>query len=606
MLNIVKKLFLACVCTFAAQAISAEIETPVIKAKHLTMHEEPLYEEGFTHFNYANPDAPKGGGITLCAIGTYDNFHRFALRGSCADGYKYTYDTLMTSSDDEAGVLYPLIASEAEYAEDYSFIILTINPNAKDSEGQAVTAEDAAFSFNIIFEKGVPQFRAYFSDVKASVLPGNRVRFDLAGGDKEKMMSLAQLEVFPKRYWEQHDFSEPLVTPPLGTGPYRIKDYKMGQYVILERVKNYWAADLPVNKGRYNFDTIRYDYYRDSNMAFEAFKAGEYDFREENSASNWAIGYKGKIFESGAIIRSEPPDERPARTRGLVFNIQRPIFSDIRIRRALSYFFDFEWVNRHLFYDQYNRTRSFFQNTKYAAEGLPSEGELAVLEPVRGLVPAEVFTREYQPPLGSGDGYIRPQAREALRILKEAGWELKGGRLLNKTGEQFRFEFLIYDSTLERFLIPFRNNLERYGIIMNIRAVDQSQYINRLRSRDFDMLESAFPLFPYPSSDLLIGWNSRYIDSTWNTPGVSDPAVDYLTDYIAALQSVGAGDGGDDLLTAAGRALDRVLTWNSYIIPEWYLDHYRLAYVNKFAMPSVRPKYDIGLDCWWVIPKKAP
>jgi microcin C transport system substrate-binding protein len=577
----------------AAQIVLAE-SAPVgtVKAKYITLRGEPLYKQGFTHFAYANPDAPKGGSITLHTTGTYDNFHRYALRGSCAVGYQYFYDTLMTGSDDEADVLYPLIASEVEYADDYSFIILTINPEARDNEGVPITAEDAAFSFNIIFEKGVPQFRSFYSDVKVSVLDGNRVRFDLDPGDKEKMMTIAQFNVFPKRFWERHDFSEPLTIPPLGTGAYRVKDYKMGQYVVLERVKDYWAADLPVNKGRYNFDTIRYDYYRDSNVAFEAFKAGEYDFREENSASNWATGYTGRM--DSAIIRSEPPDERPAKASGLTFNIQRPIFSDIRVRRAFSYFFDYEWINAALFYGQYKRLRSFFQNTKYEARGLPSPEELKILEPVRGLVPPEVFTREYAPPVTDGSGYIRPEAREALRLLGEAGWELKGGRLLNAAGEQFSFEFMIYDSTIERFLIPFRNNLARYGIDMHIRTVDQSQYINRLRSRDFDMLARVDPAFPYPSSDLMILWHSRYIDSTWNTPGVSDPAIDYLTEFIAAHQE------DDAALTASGRALDRVLTWNSYMVPQWYLDHYRLAYKDKFGIPEVRPKYDIGLDSWWV------
>lgn len=588
----IKKLFIVLALLAPQAAHTADI--PTIKAKHLSLRGEPLYKDGFTHFNYTNPDAPKRGGITLHAIGTYDNFHRYALRGSCAAGYQYLYGTLMTESFDEAGVLYPFIASEVEYAVDYSFIILTIDPNAKDSEGYPITAEDAAFSFNVIFEKGVPQFRAYYSDVKVSVLADNRVRFDLSAGDKERMLSLAQSTVFPKRFWEQHDFSEPLIIPPVGTGPYRIKDYKMGQYVVLERVKDYWAADLPVNKGSYNFDTIRYDYYRDSSMAFEAFKAGEYDFREETSASNWASGYKGKIFESGAIIRSEPPDERAVSMSGLVFNIQRPIFSDIRIRRAISLFFDFEWTNANLFYNQYKRTRSFFQNTKYEAHGLPDTDELEVLEAVKDIVPPEVFTREYQPPVNSGSGYIRERAREALRLFSEAGWTLKNGKLINAAGENFRFEFLIYDSTSERYLIPFRNNLEKYGISMYIRLVDQSQYINRLRSRDFDMLDINISAFQYPSSDILILWNSRFIDSTWNTPGVSDPAVDYLTDFIAANQE------NDALLTAAGRAFDRVLTWNCYLIPKWHIDHYRLAYVDKFGIPPVMPKYDKGLDSWWI------
>ena len=454
-----------------------------ITSDYLTLRGEPLNKKGWTHFSYVNPAAPKGGAVTLHAVGTYDNFHRYALRGSWAEGYEYLYDTLMTGSSDESGTLYPLIASKVEYAVDYSFVIFDINPNAKDQDGNAITAEDAAFSFNIVFEKGVPQFRSYYAGVTVKALSKNRVRFDLEQDrTKEKIMALARTTIFPKHFWQNHDFSEPLISPPLGTGSYRVKDYKMGQYVVLERVKNYWAADLPVNKGQYNFDTIRYDYYRDSNVAFEAFKAGEYDFREENSAKNWATAYKGKLFEDGTIIREEIEHEVAQGLSSLVFNIQRPIFSDRRIREALNYFFDFEWMNKNLFYNQYKRTISYFQNTRYEAKDLPTNDELRVLEPLRGKIPDEVFMAEYNPPVSPGNGYIRENARKAMQLFKEAGWVLKNGKLINAaTGALFEFELLIHDNSVERYAIPYQRNLERYGITMKIRNVDVSQYVNRLR-----------------------------------------------------------------------------------------------------------------------------
>jgi microcin C transport system substrate-binding protein len=368
----------------------------------------------------------------------------------------------------------------------------------------------------------------------------------------------------------------------------------MGQYVVLERVKNYWAADLPVNKGQYNFDTIRYDYYRDSNVAFEAFKAGEYDFREENSAKNWATAYKGKLFEDGTIIREEIEHEVAQGLSSLVFNIQRPIFSDRRIREALNYFFDFEWMNKNLFYNQYQRNRSFFGNTEYEAKNAITKNEIEILEPIKNDIPPEVYTSIFTPPKSDGTGNIRDGARKAMKLFDDAGWVLKNGKLISKaSGKQFSFELLIYDSSTERFAIPFQRNLERYGIDMRIRMVDVSQYVNRLRERDFDMISSAYGANPYPSSDLMIIWHSAYIDSTWNTAGVMEAAVDYLTEQIAASQE------DAEKLVYLGRAFDRVLTWNHYIIPEWHVSAFRIAYSSKFDKPKISPKYEVGLDTWW-------
>ncbi|MDR2150557.1 MAG: extracellular solute-binding protein [Spirochaetaceae bacterium] len=571
-----------------------------VTATAISLRGEPLYPEGFTHFAYVNPNAPKGGSIVLDASPdtTYDNFNRYALRGSVSAGSEYFYDTLMCGSGDEFFTYYPLIAERVEYATDYSFIIFSINRAARDQDGFPLTAEDVKFSFDTFMTQGVPQFRIYYEGISATVLDTYRVRFDLgSSGDKEKMLELCLLTIIPKRFWQNRNFSEPLMTPPVGTGPYRVSDYKMGQSVTVERVKNYWAADLPVNKGRLNFDTIHYDYYRDSTVSFEAFKSGAYDFREEMNAMNWATQYTGKLFTSGQIIKREIPHDIPRPMQCFVFNTERPVFQDRRVRQALNYFMDFEWMNKNLFYGQYTRTRSFFQNTSYEAKGLPTIGEIAVLNPIRDKIPPEVFTTEYQPPVTDGSGTITAQARRALALLSAAGWDLKGGKMIQRsTGTPMQFEILIYDSSDERIVIPLQRNLERYGISINIRLIDASQYLNRLRSRDYDFITYTFSAMAYPDSSLVFPWHSAYLESTYNAAGVQDPAIDYLIEGILTLQE----EKDAEALLTWGHALDRVLTWNFYVIPQWYLSKFRIAYKDKFGIPNRRPRYEIGVDTWWI------
>jgi len=568
----------------------------VISTTSLALHGEPKYPSGFKHFDYVNPDAPQGGTLRLSTIGTYDNFHRYAQRGVSAAASTSMYDTLMTGSDDEFDVLYPLIAEKVEYPDDFSWVIFHINRNARHQDGRPITSEDVVFSFNTFFENGVPQFKQYFSAVtKVEALDRYRVRYTISEGSMELIMALAGNTVLPKHYWEGRDFTEPSTEVPVGSGPYTISDYNIGQYVVYERLEDYWGRDLPVNRGRMNFDFIRYDYYRDQNVAFEAFKAGEYDLHQENISKNWATLYNGPNFNAGYIIKEEIPHDIPQNTQAFVFNIQRPMFSDRRVRMALNYALDFEWMNDNLFYGQYTRTRSYFQNTKYEATGLPGREERRILEPIRGQIPAEVFTEEYQPPVTDGSGNIRPQIRQALRLLKEAGWEIRDRRLVNtRTGEPMEFELLLYSPSMERAAIPIQKNLERMGITMNIRVVDTTQFINRLRERDFDMISSSYSANYYPSSNLKIVWRSDFIDSTYNTAGVQDPAVDYLIDGIMENQD------DEDALLHWGRALDRVLTWNHYIIPEWHISSFRVAYWDKFGRPATRPKYALGIDTWWI------
>jgi microcin C transport system substrate-binding protein len=373
----------------------------------------------------------------------------------------------------------------------------------------------------------------------------------------------------------------------------------MGQYIIYKTLKDYWANDLPVNKGQKNFKFLRYDYYRDETVSLEAFKAGEYDLRQEGVSKYWATLYKGPNFDKGHIIKEEIAHDIPQGMQALVFNIKEPVFNDPRVREALNYSMDFEWMNKNLFFGQYTRTRSYFQNTKYEAKGLPSKGELKILEPLRGKIPDRVFSEEYNPPVTDGSGNIRKQLRKALGLLKEAGWEVKDRILTNiKTGEPFEFELLIYSPTMERIAIPVQNNLKRMGIKMTIRQVDTTQFTNRMRNRDFDMISQGYSANPYPSANLKIIWHSDYIDFTYNTAGVQDPAVDLLVEGIAEAQD------DEELLLDYGRALDRVLQWNFYVIPEWHISKFRVAYWNRFSRPKIRPKYDLGIDTWWIDKEK--
>lgn len=582
---------------FMGLGCQAQAAEKVITTHALAMHGTSKYGPDFKHFDYVNPDASKGGTLTMAAIGTYDNFHRYAQRGLAADGSDSLYDTLMINSDDEAEVSYCLIAEKVEYPVDYKWMTFYLNPKARFQDGKSITSEDVVFSFNTFFNKGVPQFKQIYKDVdKVEALDKTRVRFTLKKGNKEVLFSLASgLKILPKHYWQGRNFAEPQTEVPVGSSIYKIKDFKMGQYIVYERLKDYWARDLPVNKGQHNFDFIRYDYYRDDTVALEAFKAGEYDLREENISKSWATLYTGSNIDMGYIVKETIGHSIPQGMQAFVFNIKRPIFTDPKVREALNYAMDFEWMNKNFFYNQYTRSRSYFQNTVYEAKGLPSKGELKILEPLKGKIPERIFTEEYNPPVTDGSGNIRNQIRKALKLLKEAGWEVKDKALTSlKTGKPFEFELLLYSPAHERIAVSQQNNLKLMGIKMEIRQVDTTQFTNRLRDRDFDMISGGYSGVFYPSSDLKIVWHSDYIDHTYNTAGVQDPVIDSLTQGIADSQE------DEEALLNYGRALDRVLQWNFFVIPEWHLNKFRVAYWNKFAQPKTRPKYSLGINTWWV------
>ncbi|EOU3923071.1 extracellular solute-binding protein [Enterobacter hormaechei] len=561
---------------------------------------EPKYAVNFNHYDYVNPAAPKGGNVTLSATGTFDNFNRFALRGVAAARTESLYDTLFVTSDDEPGSYYPLVAENVRYADDFSWAEIAINPRARFHDGTPVSARDVAFTFHKFMTEGVPQFRLVYKGTTVKAIAPLTVRIELPEPNKENMLSLFSLPVMPESFWKNHKLSDPLSTPPLAGGPYRITDWRMGQYVIDSRVKDYWAATLPVNRGRWNFDTIRYDYYLDDNVAFEAFKAGAFDLRVENSAKNWATRYIGKNFAKGYIVKDEHKNESAQDTRWLAFNIQRPVFSDRRVREAITLAFDFEWMNKALFYGAYSRANSYFQNTEYAARDYPHADELVLLAPMKAELPPEVFTRVFEPPKSDGNGFDRDNLLKASNLLDDAGWVLKNRQRVNvQTGKPLSFELLIASGANDQWVLPFKKNLARLGVTMNIRQVDMAQLTNRKRSRDYDMMQTLWAAQPWPSSDLQISWASGYIDSSYNAPGVKSPVIDALIAKIVAAQ------GDKNKLLPLGRALDRVLTWNYYMLPMWYMGEDRVARWDKFSLPAVRPVYTLGFDTWWYDVNKA-
>ncbi|EOZ9282576.1 extracellular solute-binding protein [Enterobacter hormaechei] len=561
---------------------------------------EPKYAVNFNHYDYVNPAAPKGGNVTLSATGTFDNFNRFALRGVAAARTESLYDTLFVTSDDEPGSYYPLVAENVRYADDFSWAEIAINPRARFHDGTPVSARDVAFTFHKFMTEGVPQFRLVYKGTTVKAIAPLTVRIELPEPNKENMLSLFSLPVMPESFWKNHKLSDPLPTPPLAGGPYRITDWRMGQYVIYSRVKDYWAATLPVNRGRWNFDTIRYDYYLDDNVAFEAFKAGAFDLRVENSAKNWATRYIGKNFAKGYIVKDEHKNESAQDTRWLAFNIQRPVFSDRRVREAITLAFDFEWMNKALFYGAYSRANSYFQNTEYAARDYPHADELVLLAPMKAELPPEVFTRVFEPPKSDGNGFDRDNLLKASNLLDDAGWVLKNRQRVNvQTGKPLSFELLIASGANDQWVLPFKKNLARLGVTMNIRQVDMAQLTNRKRSRDYDMMQTLWAAQPWPSSDLQISWASGYIDSSYNAPGVKSPVIDALIAKIVAAQ------GDKKKLLPLGRALDRVLTWNYYMLPMWYMGEDRVARWDKFSLPAVRPVYTLGFDTWWYDVNKA-
>jgi microcin C transport system substrate-binding protein len=576
---------------------------PVTGPAHgLSIHGDLKYLPGFTHFAYVDPRAPKGGSLTLSAIGTFDNLNPYILKGRPAAGIGTTFDTLTVNSSDEPSSEYGLVAETIETPPDRSWVAFTLRGAARFHDGSPMTVEDVIWTFDTLRTKGHPQYRSYYAAVASVEKTGPRtVRFTFKEGDNRELpVILGQLPVLSRAYWARRDFTKTTLQAPLGSGPYRVESLEPGRSITYRRVSDYWGITLPVNVGRYNFDTIRYDYYRDDTVALEAFKGGAYDLRQESSSKNWAKAYDVPAVRDGRIKKEQIPNEVPTGMQGFVFNTRRAIFQDPRVRQGLAAAFDFEWSNAHLFYGAYARTRSYFSNSELASRGLPSEAELAVLAPFRGRVPDEVFTREYQPPSTAGGG-LRPNLVQALELLKRAGWLVRDMRLVNaETGRSLTFEILLDDPSFERITLPFVKNLERLGVTARVRTVDSAQYEYRVKQFDFDMTVGLFPQSSSPGNEQVDFWASVSADTpgSRNLPGVRDPVVDRLIELLIAAPDRAA-------LVARTRALDRVLLWGHYLIPHYHITAFRVAYWDRFARPAVPPNYEIGIDTWWVDPQKT-
>ncbi len=574
----------------------------------ITLYDEPpKYPANFQHFDYVNPDAPKGGTLRQQNVGGFDSFNPFIPKGN-AVGVGLIYDSLTYHSPDEPFTEYGLLAERIDKAPDNSYVRFILNPKARFHDGTPVTAEDVIFTFNILLEKGDPMYRHYYADVAQVVAEDKlRVRFDFKHQDNRELpLILGQIQVLPKHWWATRDFSKGDLEPPLGSGPYRIGKVAPGSAVTFERVKDWWAKDLPVSRGLYNFDRIQVDFYRDSQVALEAFKAGQFDVNLEYSAKDWNTGYDSPALRAGKFVQLAIPNHNPAGMQGYVFNLRRPIFQDRRVREAIAQLFDFEWANKQLFYGAYKRTHSYFENSELAARGLPSEAELKLLEPLRDKLPPEVFSQEFKPPVSDGSGIIREQSRRAYQLLTEAGYRIDNDKMIGPDGKQLAFEFLNFQPNLERVVLPFKRNLAELGIDLQIRRVDVSQYINRLRSRDFDMTSAIWPQSSSPGNEQREFWHSSSADNpgSRNLMGLRDPAIDQLVEGLIRSGS------REELITHA-RALDRALLWGHYVVPNYYVDTWRVAYWKRFGRPPVTPLYDYGLMTWWEEtplnpPKNAP
>ncbi len=565
---------------------------------------ELKYKPDFTHFDYADPNAPKGGTMRLSAIGTYDTLNPFIVKGVPAAGISQIWDTLMAQSEDEAEAEYGLAAESAVIAPDKLSVLYTLRKEARFHDGSPMTADDLIWTFETLRDKGQPLYRYYYSDVSRVEKEGERgVRFYFKNADnRELAWIIGQLmPVLSKKYWSGRDFDKTTLDPPLGSGPYKIESLDPGRSITYRRVADYWGSDLPVNKGRHNVDTIRYDYYRDGTVALEAFKAGQYDLRQENSSKAWATGYDVPAVRDGLIKKITIPNALPSPMQGFGYNLRRPLFQDPRVREALAYAFDFEWSNKNLFYGYYTRTRSYFDNSELAATGVPQGEELKILEKYRGKIPDEVFTKQYDPPRYDGSGNIRDGLRQALALLKAAGWSFKGEKLVNdKTGEPFQFEILNQDPQMERIILPFIKNLERLGIVARLRTVDTAQYQRRMDTFDFDMTVVVFPQSLSPGNEQREMFGSAAADApgSRNVLGIKNPVVDDLIEGL-----VRAPD--RPTLIAYTHALDRVLQYGYYVIPQFHLGAYWIAYWDKFGRPATPPKYGVGIDTWWVDPAAA-
>ncbi len=565
----------------------------------VAMHGDVKYPADFTHFDYVNPNAPKGGELRQSTFGGFDTFNPFTIKGTAAPGTGYLFDTLMVESLDEPFSQYGLLAQSVEMPQDRSWVAFNIHPKARFHDGSAVTAEDVMFSFQTLKEKGVPQYRYYFGDVeKVAATDPHRVLFTFKSGENRELpLILGQMPVFSQKDWAGKDFTATTLTPPVGSGPYRVDAFEPGRFVSYRRDPNYWAKDLPVNKGQYNFDTLRFDVYRDTTVAVEAFKSGAFDIRQENEAKKWATAYLDMpALVHGRVVKKNFKHGLPSGMQGFVFNTRRPIFADKRVRQALALAFDFKWSNENLFYGAYRRTTSYFDNSELASSGLPTGAEKEVLEAYQDQLDPAVFTEEITFP-EVADSNMRPLLMRALALLSEAGWTVQNGVLKDANGQPFEFEILLDTSgaaAWERIVLPYMRNLKKLGIVAHVRVMDAMQYKHRTDTFDYDMFVFVWGQSLSPGNEQRYFWSSAAADQqgSYNFAGIKDPLVDALIERV-----ISAKDRAE--LVTATRALDRVLLHGWYVVPHWYSPETHMIYWNKFGMPETVPQKGVSLSTWW-------
>ena len=590
--RLLKFLIISCLLACSASALAVPA---------MGMGYAPKYPANFKHFDYVNPQAERGGELVLSGLGTFDSLNPFLLKGISADGLDVlVFESLLEKSLDEPFSEYGLIADDFELADDGLSVTFHINAKARFSNGDPIKAEDIKFSFDTLMSKAAhPQFRIYYEDVESvTVLDELTVRFNFKRKNRELHMIIGEIAIFSKAWLKDGEFSQTDDVAPISSGPYIVDDYQRGKYIHYKRNPNYWAADLSVRKGMYNFDRVIYKYYKDSTIALEAFKAGEFDFFFENYSKRWARSHEGPKYESGEILKTELKHSNNAGMQGFAINTRRDRFKDVRVRRALSLAYDFAWANDHLFYNQYVRCDSYFSNSELAATGLPESEELALLDNYHDQLSSEVFTREWLPPATEKKGALRENLKQARDLLKESGWTIQGGVLKDDKGAVFIIDVLLVQKGFDRILAPYARNLKKLGIEMNYRTVDSSLYKRRIDTYDFDMVVTSYPASMSPGNELKSRFHSQAVNTKGarNLSGIDSPVVDALIERVLNAENRAQ-------LLIASRALDRVLLFGEYLVPNWYIDKHRIAYRNVFDYPETLPLYydpiTLLIKSWW-------
>lgn len=591
-------------------ALSLTVDAAVYRQHGYAVFDQPKYAKDFSHLDYVNPDAPKRGTLRVMGSGTFDTLNPYTLKGTSpiSTGNFYQYgiselnEPLMAGSGiydpsgDEPFSAYGLIAETLEFPDDRSWVVFNLRPEARFHDGRGITAHDVAFSYRLLSEQGHPNYRAMLREVqRIDILGTHRIRFIFKQADNPLLiLRLGELPVLPEHYWRDRNFADTTFEPALNSGPYRITQVSPGRRLVFERVRNYWGRDLPINRGKYNVDRMEVEFYRDNNVAFEAFKAGEFDIYLDHKASNWANAYDFPAVASGAVQQRAIKHEIPASTQGLFFNTRRTPFDQRQVRQALGMLFDFEWSNRVLFHEAYRRSLSYFPNSPFSATDLPAGQEFLFLEPFREQLPSELFLEPFTLPVTDGRGIPREDLREAVALFNQAGWKLSNGRLRNSSGRPLAFEVLLVNPSLERILLPWRTNLAKLGIDLRIRTVDRAQYKARLDQFDYDMILTTLPqsLSPGYEQHTYFHSSQRDVSGSRNYAGIANPVVDSLVEELLNART-------RNRQIAAGRALDRVLLWEHYTIPNWYIDYHRVAHRSTLRSPPT-PPYSLAIRSWWV------